>query len=129
MRYTITNNSKAPRGVHNAAGRLVFIQPGESRTLEVAKIGGIKRIPSLTVKADPEDLPPPPADLRAALVKFDDDDDDVTALDSMDDIKALRAAEKTPERPALIAAYTAKTGKKIFHGWSDDEIKCRTDAA
>jgi hypothetical protein len=121
MRYTITNNSKAPRGVHNAAGRLVFIQPGESRTMEVAKIEGIKRIPSLTVVADPEDLPPPPADLRATLAQLDHDRDGKAG--------GSIAAKNTPDRPALIAAYKAKTGKNIFPGWSDDEIKRRMDAA
>lgn len=35
MKAKITNNSKAPQGVHTEAG-LVFIQPGRSRTLTVA---------------------------------------------------------------------------------------------
>lgn len=116
MRYTITNNSKAPRGVHNAAGRLVFIQPGESRTVEVAHIDGVRRLPLITVAvADP--LPAPPADLVAAVTKFDHDGDGLPG--------GSKAAPHTDDIKAIRAEYEAKMGKRSFPGWDADELKRR----
>lgn len=108
MRYTITNNSKAPRGVHTAAGRLVFIQPGESRTMDLARIEDIRRLPNISVSADKGGLPPPPADLVAAVAK---------ATPKTDDIKTVRAE------------YEAKMGKRPFPGWDAAELRRRMAAA
>lgn len=120
MRYTITNNSKAPRGVHNAAGRLVFIQPGESRTMEVAKIGGVRRLSSMTVTVC-ETLPTPPADLVAAVAKMDHDGDGFPG--------GSKAPPKTDDIKAARSEYEKKMGKRPFPGWDVAELKRRMAAA
>lgn len=69
MAYRITNNSQGPRGIHNHVGRLVFIEPGETKMLDVAHIDGVKRHSFLSVEIDDSDLPSPPASLAAAVRK------------------------------------------------------------
>lgn len=46
MKLTVTNISRAPQGVHVAAGKPVFIRPNEARELDVAD-GYVERLRSL----------------------------------------------------------------------------------
>lgn len=45
MKATITNNSRAPQGVHTESG-LAFIEPGDTRAIDVAE-GYVERVKAL----------------------------------------------------------------------------------
>jgi hypothetical protein len=112
-RYQITNNSKAPRGVYSAAGRLVFIQPGQTRTMDIANIDPVRRNPFLEAVCVDE-LPDVPADLAAAVKRH--------PLDHDGDGKKGGSTSPVTEIKALRAAYTEKMGKRPFSGWDADEL-------
>lgn len=64
--YRITNSGKGPRGVHDTAGRLVWIDPGQTRTFEPKDIDGVRLVP--TLEAEPVgEVGAPPASLKAAV--------------------------------------------------------------
>lgn len=120
MAYHITNNSAAPRGIWSK-GRLVWIDPGATKTFQPDNPASVKRIPSLTVRADTGDLPPPPADLRTTIAQLDHDRDGKPG--------GSKAAPVSDNLPALRAEYQAKLGKKPFPGWPAEELRRRIDAA
>lgn len=117
-RYRITNNYKGPRGIYSAAGRLVFIQPGETRAMEIANIEPVRRWLLMDAVCIDE-MPDVPADLAAAFAKFDGDSDGKPGGSKAPagDLKDLRAA------------YKEKMGKRPFSGWDADELQRRMDDA
>ncbi len=119
-RYSITNNSKAPRGVYSAAGRLVFIQPGETRSLDVSNIEPVRRNPYLDAVCVDE-MPDVPAEL-VAVVKAD-------PLDHDGDGRKGGSTSPVTEIKALRTAYFEKMGKRPFSGWDADELQRRMDDA
>lgn len=120
MAYHITNNSAAPRGIWSK-GQLVWIAPGATRTFQPDNPASVKRIPSLTVRADTKDLPPVPADLASTLAKLDHDGNGKPG--------GSKAAPPSEGLPTLRAEYQAKIGKKPFPGWPAEELRRRIDAA
>lgn len=66
--YRITNNGKGPRGVHSAAGVLVWIAPGASKVVNAANIATERKVPTLTIEPVGE-VEAPPASLKAKLAE------------------------------------------------------------
>lgn len=114
MRFAVTNNSKAPRGVHSVSGGLVFIQPGETRTIDVANFERELRAPCLESVCT-EDVSAPPPELAKLIAPFDGDGDGKPGGSKAPagDLKALRAA------------YKEKMGKRPFSGWDAAELMRR----
>lgn len=65
--YRITNNSKGRRGIW-ARGRLVWLGPGETKSLSPDRIASARLVPDLDIEALDE-LPEVPDELKAAVVK------------------------------------------------------------
>jgi hypothetical protein len=117
MTYRITNNAKGPRGIWSQ-GRLVWLEPGASKTFEPDDIARVRRTNFLTIEGAGSDLPPVPKDLAA---RFDNDGDGKPGgskkQPATDDIKALRAE------------YEKKLGKKPFNGWPAETLREKIGAA
>jgi hypothetical protein len=62
MRYKVKNVSQAPRGVEQAGGAFVWIDPGKVKTFEPASVADLRSNPAFVIEAEGE-VPPVPADL------------------------------------------------------------------
>ena len=122
MRVAVTNKSPAPQGVRTLDG-IVWIKPGDTRTISIENIRHLERLPFLEVAhRAPDgtplgDVPAIPDALRAKIVKFDHDGDGKPGGSAKqpdtDDMKALRAE------------YQAKMGKRAFPGWDAATIRAK----
>jgi hypothetical protein len=68
MAYRITNNGKGPRGVHSTAGQLVWVKPGETKTIDPANIERERRVATFAIEPVGE-VEAPPASLKKAVEK------------------------------------------------------------
>lgn len=68
MKAKVTNNRKGPYGVEIAGGGFKFIEPGQTRTVDLANPRGLDKEPDIEFAAvgDPG---PPPASLKAKAEK------------------------------------------------------------
>lgn len=65
MKLRITNNRQAPYGVEQSGGGYAFIQPGKTRTVDVANPGPLYGKDFLDVEAMDSEVAAPPASLTA----------------------------------------------------------------
>ncbi len=103
--HSVTNNSKAPQGVHTVSG-VVFVRPGMTRPVELSETGLAlaSRLPFLTVEGGPvQDKPSEP------VVP-------VAAVEPVSDIAKLRAE------------YLDLFDKRPFNGWDAAELQAKIDA-
>lgn len=106
MKFRVSNISKGRRGVEKAGGGYVWLDPGQTKPIEVANPKDLQRDPSLDAKPMAE-LAAPPTSLRVKL-----DSSGLKPLPPADDTEKVAPADGIAKTKVAAPAKRRHRGRR-----------------